>query len=357
MINNVNYLSQTASKLTPYAAGIQPKDTGWIKLNTNENPYPTSPKVRETVKNADFGRLKLYPDTEGGVLRGAIAKAMGVKEENVFCGNGSDEVLALAFQAFYSGKSNVLMPDISYGFYPVWSEMYGVGAKLIPTGSGFEIDPDDYKGGRGVVLANPNAPSGLVLGLREIEGIVRNNPGGVVLIDEAYMDFANVENAVGLTKKYENLLVVRTFSKAYSLAGLRVGFAAGNAALIDGLNRVKNAFNSYPLGLLPQLGAAAAIGDAAYWDKTRKKIIDTRERTAKQLRELGFELKDSQANFLFAAPPKGISGRAAYEYLLKNKILVRHWEKPRINGRLRVTVGTENEMEAFIECVKQMLNG
>ncbi len=357
MNNTVNYLSERASKLTPYTAGIQPKDMGWIKLNTNENPYPPSPMVRQAIENAEFWRLKLYPDTEGGVLREAIAKTMGVKEENIFCGNGSDEVLALAFQAFFSGKNNVLTPDISYGFYPVWSEMYGVGASFIPTGSGFEIDPGGYSGGGGVVLANPNAPSGLVLGLQEIERITQNNPDGVVLIDEAYMDFADVGNAVRLTERYENLLVVRTFSKSYSLAGLRAGFAVGNAALISGLGRVKNAFNSYPLGLLPQIGAAAAISDTEYWDETRKKVMSTRELTAKRLFELGFGTGGSQANFLFVSPPKGFDAKGVYEHLLKNKILVRYWNKPRINNHLRVTVGTENEMEAFIECVKQMLNG
>jgi histidinol-phosphate aminotransferase len=349
----MNYLSERAKALTPYVAGIQPQEAGWVKLNTNENPYPPSAKAKVALAEADIGRLRLYPDGESGLLREAIAESLGVRPGNIFCGNGSDEVLALAFQAFFAGKANVLMPDISYGFYPVWAEMYGLGAKLVPVGPGFEISPAEYAGANGVVLANPNAPTGLALGLAHIEQIVRANPGGVVLIDEAYIDFAGVRSAVGLTGQYENLLIVRTFSKSHSLAGARVGYAVGSPALIEGLMRVKDAFNSYPLDMLMQRIAAAAIRDKAYWEETRRKIIATREKTAESLRALGYSVGASQANFLFAGVKPHQTGKAVYEHLLQHKVLVRWWEKPRISNYLRITIGLENEMEALINCVRQ----
>jgi histidinol-phosphate aminotransferase len=350
----MNYLSERASRLTPYTAGIQPREDGWVKLNTNENPYPPSAKVREALAQADMNRLRLYPDGESGVLREAVAENLGLDPANIFCGNGSDEVLALAYQAFFAGKSAVLMPDISYGFYPVWAEMYGVGARPIPVGAGFEINHADYSGANGVVVANPNAPTGLALDLETIEQIIKANPSGVVLVDEAYIDFASVLSAIALIDKYENLLVVRTFSKSHSLAGARVGYAAGSAALIDGLLRVKNAFNSYPLDMLSQYAAAAAIRDTAYWEQTRRKVTATRDKTAASLRELGFSVGPSEANFLFVGVRQGQTGREIYEYLLQHKILVRWWDKPRISNHLRITVGLENEMEALINCVRQL---
>jgi len=346
----MNYLTEKAKKLTPYVAGLQPRDPGWIKLNTNENPYPPSPKVTEALANADFNSLRLYPDGDSGGLSGAIAKTFGVGKENVFCGNSSDEVLALAYQAFLSGKDNVLTPDISYGFYPVWNEMYDVSAKILPLDDNYAINADDYRDGNGVIFANPNAPTGMALTLAEIERITRNNPNGAVIIDEAYMDFAQVENAVSLTKKYENLLIARTFSKSHSLAGLRVGFAVGSKALIGGLQRMKDAFNSYPLDMLAQIGAKAAILDVEYWNMTRNKIIATRNKTTEELRKLGYTVLDSHANFLFM---RAENAKKFYEHLAANKVLVRYWDKPRINGFLRVTVGTDAEMEGFLQCVKR----
>ena len=349
-----NFLSEKARRLVPYVAGLQPKETGWIKLNTNENPYPPSPEVAQALNHALFGAdiagLRLYPDGSSGVLREAVARNFGVGYENVFCGNGSDEVLALAYQAFFSGKENVLAPDVSYAFYSVWSLMYDVGVKIIPLRDDFTINSDDYRHGNGVAIANPNAPTGVALGAAEIEKIARNNPGGVVVVDEAYMDFADVESAISLTKRYDNLLVVRTFSKSHSLAGLRVGYAIGNRALIDVLHRMKDSFNSYPLDTLAQIGAAAAIADRNYWEETRKRIIATRRETTKRLRELGYRTLDSQANFLFMEAKEA---KKLYEHLFNNKILVRYWDKPRISCYLRVTVGTDSEMEAFIECVKR----
>ncbi|MCL2616077.1 MAG: aminotransferase class I/II-fold pyridoxal phosphate-dependent enzyme [Defluviitaleaceae bacterium] len=347
----MDYLSEKVRRLTPYVAGIQPREAGWIKLNTNENPYPPSPKVMKALQGMDIARLRLYPDTLGGALRGVIAQSFGIEEENVFCGNGSDEVLALAFQAFFSGKECVLMPDVSYGFYPVWAEMYDVGVKAVPLGNDFTICHGDYKGGSGVVLANPNAPTSLALDLLAIEKILLNNPNGVVLIDEAYSDFANVGSAVPLCAKYSNLLVVRTFSKSHSLAGLRVGYAIGGRELIEGLRRVKDAFNSYPLDLFAQTGAAAAILDKEYWEQTKNRIISTRDKTALALRQMGYRILDSQTNFLFMEVS---DANGLYQYLLDSRILARYWDKPRINGFLRVTIGTEAEMEAFIQCVSQL---
>ena len=350
----MDYLSEKARLLVPYVAGLQPKEAGWIKLNTNENPYPPSPKVAKALSrallDADFAALRLYPDDYSSVLREAIAHNSGVGIENVFCGNGSDEVLALAYQAFFSGKQNILTPDISYAFYAVWGRMYDAGMKIMPLRDDFTIDTEQYRNGNGVMIANPNAPTSIALGAAEIEKIARNNPDGVVIIDEAYIDFSNVESAVSLLKKYDNLLVVRTFSKSHSLAGLRVGFAVGNAALIDCLHRMKNAFNPYPLDMLAEIGAAAAISDRDYWDATRKRIIATREKTAERLRELGYRTIDSQTNFLLMEAKEA---KKLYEYLLNGKILARYWDKPGISRFLRVTVGTDSEMEAFIECVKR----
>jgi len=346
----MRYYSEKIMGLTPYVAGLQPKEPGWVKLNTNENPYPPSPKVLEALQGVDFARLRLYPDTLGGPLRGAVAEVLGVGEEQVFCGNGSDEVLALAYQAFFARKSNVLAPDVSYGFYPVWAEMYDVGVRVVPLGADFAIDPKDYKGGAGVVIANPNAPTSMALERGEIEEILRQNPEGVVLVDEAYIDFAQVENAVSLIDQYPNLLVVRTFSKSHSLAGLRAGYAVGQKELIDGLRRVKNAFNSYPLDLLAQVGASAAILDVGYWEETRRKIMRTRDETMARLREMGYRVLDSQANFLFV---ESRDAKGLYEHLFENKILARYWDKPRISGFLRVTVGTDAEMEAFLQCVSR----
>ena len=348
----MKYFSEKAKTLVSYVAGIQPKESGWVKLNTNENPHPPSPKVIEGIKNADMEKLRLYPDCDSVELCGAIAKVFGVDVENVFISNSSDEVLALAFQAFFSGKK-VLMPEISYGFYPVWSEMYDVVAVNVPIRADYTISPNDYKRAEGVILANPNAPTGIALKVSQIEEILVNNPDGVVIVDEAYMDFAEIDNAVGLVAKYDNLLVTRTFSKSYSLAGLRVGFAIGNKNLIDGLQRMKNAFNSYPLDRLAQIGAKAAIEDVVYFQKTCKDVIITRKWVTKELRELGFKVLDSEANFIFMQTKDAAE---LYEYLCGNKILVRYWNKPKLSDFLRVTIGIKNEMEIFIKCVKQWLN-
>jgi len=346
----MNYLSDRARGLQPYVAGVQPKGSGWIKLNTNENPYPPSPKVIEALQNARASDLRLYPDGDSAGLREALAADLGVNAENIFAGNGSDEVLALAFQAFFSGRDNVLTPDISYGFYPVWCGMYGVKARFIPLGEGFALNARDYQGGNGVVLANPNAPTGIALALPEIEEIVKANRGGVVIVDEAYIDFANVASAIGLVGGYDNLLVVRTFSKSHSLAGLRVGYAAGHPKLISGLRAVKDAFHSYPLGMLAQALATAAIYDTGYREETGGRIVRTRDQTAARLRKLGWNVLPSQANFLFL---EAENAKELYEYLLARQILVRYWDRPGISRFLRVTVGTDAEMEVLVQCIEK----
>ncbi|MCL2588180.1 MAG: histidinol-phosphate transaminase [Oscillospiraceae bacterium] len=346
----MQYLSEKAASLVPYTPGLQPQEAGWVKLNTNENPYPPSPKVSEAIQGTDLTKLRLYPDSDGTPLLHALSDRLGIPAENLFVGNGSDEVLALAFGAFFGGKQGVLIPDITYAFYPVWAALFDVGVKTRPLGADFTIDLSTYKNASGVVLANPNAPTGIALTCSEIEQIVQQNPDGVVLVDEAYIDFATCESAVTLVPKYDNLLVVRTFSKSHSLAGLRVGYAVGSTALIDGLQRMKHSFNSYPLDTLAQLGAAASIADVRYWDETRQQIIATRERTAEVLLELGYLSLPSQTNFLLVRAP---DAKGLYEHLFAHKILVRYWNKPRLSEYLRVTIGTDKEMEAFLSCVKQ----
>lgn len=310
--------------MKPYVAGLQPQGEGWIKLNTNENPYPFDINI-----DFDFDNLRKYPDSDSIKLREEIAEKFSVKPENVFCGNGSDEVLALAYQAFFA-EQEVCMPSVSYGFYPVWAEMYKAKPKLIPL-IDYKLDFSKYQGNS--IIANPNAPTGLAI---EIDKIPQ---GGICIIDEAYIDFANVPSAVSLTKEYDNLLVVRTFSKSYSLAGLRVGFAIGNEKLIEKLEVYKNCFNSYPLDMLAQEIATKAIKQPP----RVKEIIQIREWIKTKINCL-----DSQANFVFW---KVDNAKEMYEYLLKNKILVRYWEQ--FPNRLRVSIGTQEEMEEFVKCVNQ----
>jgi len=342
-----NFLSKKAKSLTPYIAGLQPQEAGWIKLNTNENPYPPSAKVIEALQTFDYSRLRLYPDGSSDALKKTIAEDTGLSPENVFCGNGSDEVLALAFQAFFSGKDNILTPDISYGFYPVWAEMYDVGLKVIPLNQDFTLNPDGYKDANGIIIANPNAPTSLAIENGKIEQILSQNPDGVVLIDEAYIEFSDVKS---VTKLYDNLLVVRTFSKSHSLAGMRVGYALGPPNLINALERVRDAFNSYPLDMLAQTAAIAAIKDKDYTKACIEKVIKTRESTANRLMQLGCQPLKSHTNFLMIKTPHAAP---LYQYLLYCKILARYWNKPRLRDYLRVTIGTDSEMEAFLQCVKE----
>lgn len=348
------YLTHLALKIEPYVPGEQPHDKKYIKLNTNENPYPPSEKVKEAV-GKEIANLKLYPDPESKELIKIIASYYGVKEENVFVGNGSDEVLALAFPAFFSGRT-ILFPDITYSFYPVYSGLFGAKYREIPLSEDFSIIPEDYYcANGGILIPNPNAPTGKIITLRDIKKIVQNNynMGSIVLVDEAYIDFGG-ESAVNLIDKYSNLLVVQTLSKSRSLAGLRVGFAIGDKVLIDGLNRVKNSFNSYTIDRLAMAGAIAAFQDNDYFLKTCDSVIKTREWTVRELTGLGFEMPASKANFVFIRHPKK-NAEEIFTKLRERGILVRYFNKPRINNFLRVTIGTDDEMKAFISAIKEIV--
>lgn len=346
----MNFFSKKANEIIPYVPGEQPKEGEYIKLNTNENAYPPSPKVKEALNNLDVSRLKLYPDSESTILRETMAKNLGVNKENIFVGNGSDEVLATAFQTFFMEKDNILMPDISYSFYPVYSDMYNVKAKIVPLKDDFTIDINDYiVPNNGIIIANPNAPTSISLSRDEIEVIVKNNTNNVVIIDEAYIDFGG-ETVVSLINQYNNLLVIRTLSKSYSLAGLRVGFAIGNKELINGMNKIKNSFNSYPIDFVAQTLAIEAIKDVEYFHKTRNMIIDTKQRIRKQLENIGFTVLDSKANFLFIMH-KDKKAEDIFNDLRKNKVLVRFFNKPKINNWLRVTIGTDEQMDRFIKII------
>lgn len=349
----MNYYSKKVNDLIPYVPGEQPKKGEYIKLNTNENPYAPSPNVIKIIKEFDYKNLRLYPDPECFELRETYAKYLGVKLENIFVGNGSDEVLAIAFQTFFMDKENVLMPDITYSFYPVYCNLYNIKSKEITLNENYEININDYLiKNNGIVIANPNAPTGISLSKNQIEIILKNNKESVVVIDEAYVDFG-AETCIPLINKYNNLLVIRTLSKSYSLAGMRVGFAIGSKELIEGMNRVKNSFNSYPIDKIAQVIANEAIKDIKYFNETRNKIILTRDRIAKELKKRGVYVLDSKTNFLFISNPK-ISAENMFKKLKENMILVRYFKKQNIDNYLRVTIGTDEEMDKFLEVIDKI---
>jgi histidinol-phosphate aminotransferase len=351
------YWSSRIRNLVPYTAGEQPKDRKYIKLNTNENPYPPSPKVMEAINHKaqmDAGsgaELRLYPDTECTDMKKAVCEVYGVREDMIFTGTGSDEVLALCFLAFFDELSGVCYPDISYSFYPVYSALFGVKSEVIPLNEDFTLPVEKFTSiNMGVLLANPNAPTGLAISLNEVEQIVSSNKS-LVIVDEAYVDFG-AESAITLLDKYPNLLVIRTLSKSCSLAGLRLSWAAGNPNLIAALETVKNSFNSYTVDRIAQAAGAAAIRDYAYMRANADKVIKTRERTAAGLRELGFEVLESRANFLFAGHDRA---EDIFKGLRERGILVRWFNKPRINRFLRISIGTDAEMEKVLEVLKELV--
>ena len=349
-------ISKRAASLTPYVAGEQPKDKKYIKLNTNENPYPPSPSVARAVRIFDFSRLKLYPDPDASLLKKAIAEFEGVGEENVFLGNGSDEVLSFAFYALFDG--NVAFPDITYSFYPVYCDYYGISYNRIPLREDFTVNADDYIGKNhgGIALANPNAPTSIALGNDVLEKIVSENECNVI-IDEAYVDFSrSASSCAPLTKKYKNLLVVKTFSKSYSLAGMRVGYAVGGKELIGAMEAAKNSFNSYPLDMLAQTAALAAFRDREYFEECVEKVVSTRDSLALRLTSRDFTVLPSSTNFLFVSPPNGIKAEELYKKLRENGILVRYWNAPRINNFLRITVGTDAESDALIDTLDKIIS-
>lgn len=347
------FWSPLVNDLTPYVPGEQPKMANLVKLNTNENPFGPSPKVIEAIQAELNDSLRLYPDPEGDSLRQTIADYHSVKPEQVFLGNGSDEVLAHIFYGLFQHGEPILFPDITYSFYPVYCGLYNIEGKKVPLTDSFEINPDDYKQPNGgVIFPNPNAPTGRYLGLEHVEAILRANPERVVVVDEAYIDFGG-QSAITLVNEYPNLLVSQTLSKARSLAGLRVGFAVGHADLIEALNRVKNSFNSYPLDRLALAGAQAAYEDEAWFQKCCDGVIGERERLTESLEELGFEVLPSKANFVLARH-ESKSGESLAQGLREQGIIVRHFNKPRIEQFLRITIGTPEQNDALIAGLKSL---
>jgi len=353
------FWSKVVSDLTPYVPGEQPKLAKLIKLNTNENPFPPSPKVLEALQaelGDDAARLRLYPDPNADLLKAAIARTHNLVPQQIFLGNGSDEVLAHVFMALLKHEEAILFPDITYSFYPVYCGLYGVDYRTVPLTEDFCIDPTDYVGkpNGGIIFPNPNAPTGRLLAPEAVEQILKANPDSVVVVDEAYVDFGG-ESAIPLVDRYDNLLVVHTLSKSRSLAGLRVGFAVGHPALIEALERVKNSFNSYPLDRLAIVGAVAAIEDTAYFEQCCQSVIATREDLIAELETLGFEVLPSAANFIFARHPQRDAAELA-KALREQSIIVRHFKLPRIDQFLRITIGTEGECRSLTDTLRTILN-
>ncbi|MBE5782990.1 MAG: histidinol-phosphate transaminase [Clostridiales bacterium] len=345
------FLSKRLASLKAYTPGEQPKVENLIKLNTNESPFPPAPGVEKAVKEA-AEKLQLYCDLTAGELTRLLAETMNVSENQIICANGSDEILAFAFQAY--GEKGLAFPDITYGFYPVWAQLFGLDARVIPLNENFEIEPAKYgSNDRTLVIANPNAPTGLALPLSAIREMLILNPDQIVIVDEAYVDFGT-ESAIALLPEFDNLLVVRTFSKSRQLAGGRLGFAVGNPSLIADLNRIRNSFNPYNVNSMTQAAGAAALRDYAYFEECRREIMKTREWTKDQLLRLGFKVLPSRANFLFAAPPD-MGGKEYLEALRKENILVRHFDAPRTKDYVRITIGSKSQMERLIEVTKGLI--
>ncbi len=348
------YWSPIVHALTPYVPGEQPKARNLVKLNTNENPYGPSPRVLEAVRAEAADSLRLYPDPSSDAVCEAIAGYYGLRPEQVFVGNGSDEVLAHTFQALLKHERPLLFPDISYSFYPVYCDLYEVPHREIPLTDSFEIRVDDYLiPNGGIIFPNPNAPTGRVLALAEIARLLEATPDSVVVVDEAYVDFGG-ESAAALVDRFPNLLVIQTLSKSRSLAGLRVGFALGQESLIEALNRVKNSFNSYPLDRLAQAGAVAALADKEHFEQTRRAVIATREALVPRLEALGFEVLPSAANFVFCRHRERNAAEVSAA-LRERAIIVRHFQRPRIDQFLRITVGTDEQCDALVAALEEVL--
>ncbi len=343
-------------KIAPYVAGEQPNKTDFIKLNANENPYPPAPGVMRVIERFNAEKLKKYPSADAVPLAEAIAKRAGLKRGNVFVGNGSDDVLALCFRAFFNSQKPVVYPDITYSFYPVWCDMLKIPYETIPVDADFNINAADYaRENGGVVIANPNAPTSIGRGLDFIREILDNNRDSVVIVDEAYVDFGGV-SALPLLKEYENLVVTQTFSKSRSMAGMRIGCAFAGEELISALFAAKDSYNSYPLDSVAIEAGVASVADEEYFNSTLKKVMATRERLTAALREMGFSLPDSSTNFVFAQHPR-FSARDICEFLKTRDIYVRYFNKPRIDNRLRITVGTDAEIDALIAALREFIGG
>jgi len=351
------FWSPVVQTLTPYVPGEQPQMERLVKLNTNESPYGPSPKALAAINQQNTDDLRLYPDPEGLALKKAIADLHGLDPKQVFLGNGSDEVLAHVFLGLLKQAKAIQFPDITYSFYPVYCKLFGIDYQTVPLGDDFEIQTENFKTPNGgIIFPNPNAPTGRAIPRSDIEALLSRNTDSVVVIDEAYVDYGT-ESCIPLLRGSacpENLLVVHTLSKSRALAGLRVGFAVGHPALIEGLERVKNSFNSYPLGRLAQAGAIAAIQDQAHLESTSKKVIQTRERLVAELASLGFDTLPSTANFIFTRHPKH-AGAKLYQALRDRGIIVRHFKSPRIEEFLRITIGTDDQANELLAALKEIL--
>ena len=345
---------QNLRRVDPYIPGEQPKQDDMIKLNTNENPYPPAPGVERVLKSMETGDFRLYPKPDARELVDALANEYGVPANQVFVGVGSDDVLGMAFLTCFNGEKEILFPDITYSFYPVWADLFKIPYKCPMLDENFRIKKEDYfvENG-GIVIANPNAPTSIAMPLFEVEEIIAKNPDSVVIIDEAYVDFGG-ESALPLVKKYDNLLVVQTFSKSRSMAGMRIGFAIGNKELIDAMYAVRNSYNSYTMNMPSILCGVEAVTDRAYFEKTTKAIMETREEVAKKLTALGFTVLPSSTNFLFAAH-KSVPAEELFLMLREKHIYVRYFKSPRISNYLRITIGTKEQMERFLEEVEKYL--
>lgn len=357
-LEQMRFWSPEVRDLEPYVPGEQPKIQNLLKLNTNENPYPPSPKVADAVQAVlahQADALRLYPDPDATVLKQAIAKQQNVDVSQVFVGNGSDEVLAHIFKAFFIQQKPILYPDITYSFYPVYSQFFGVQTKQIPLNEKFEIDISDYEQENGgIIITNPNAPTSIALGLDKIEQVLKANPNRVIVIDEAYVDFG-AKSAVELVSRYENLVVCQTTSKSRSLAGLRVGFAIAQAHLIAALEAVKNSFNSYPIDRFAIAAAVASFEDQDYFQEQCEKVIASREKLVCNLTELGFNVLPSKANFIFATHSLHDAAQLA-EKLREQGIIVRYFNKPRINQFLRITIGTDEQNQRLVDTLKMLIS-
>lgn len=348
------YWNQRTRALKPYVPGEQPQDQTYIKLNTNENPYPPSPKAIEAMQAATGDDLRLYPDPNGHDLKLAIAEVYGLHADQVFLGNGSDEVLAHIFAGLFDQNKPLIYPDISYSFYPVYAQLYGLETHVVPLNAKFEIELEHYNTPNGgIIFANPNAPTGITLPLRHIEALLQNNTESVVVVDEAYIDFGG-ESALPLINEYPNFLVVHTFSKSRSLAGMRIGYALGNAGLIEGLERMKNSFNSYPLSRVALAGAEAAVRDQDWLKQKCNQIISVRAYSVAELERLGFDVLPSAANFIFARP-NHVSAETLYLTLKDKGVLVRYFKQARINEFLRITIGTQGEMQVLVQTIESLM--
>lgn len=343
-------------KVTPYVPGEQPKIKNVIKLNTNECPYPPSPMVEQILKDFEYDRYRLYPDPDATILVDALSEYYNVDSDNIFVGVGSDDVIGMAFLTFFNSDKPVLFPDVTYSFYDVWADLFKIPYKTKALDDNFKINPKDYlEENGGIIFPNPNAPTAIELEKKSVEYIIKNNQDSVVIIDEAYVDFGGT-SVLSLIDKYDNLLVVRTYSKSRAMAGMRIGYAMGSTKLISAMKAVKYSYNSYTMNMPSIYAGAAAISDDDYFKKIVKKIVDTRNDAKLKLESMGFKCTDSKANFLFATHNR-ICAKDIFEALKERNIFVRYFDKPRINNYLRITIGTDKEMEKLYQALWEIVKG